>query len=108
MPTVGDHARADRAGKVGHVDFRALDGHAVARRLHERVLLGMQAVAKFEPLAGLDAFDVALAAAEFRRVRMPGGRAVVAGAENLVIAHDEAADLAAQTDAALAIRCTMP
>ena len=98
---VGNHAGADRAGKIGDVDFRAVNRYAVARGLQNRVLFGVQAVAEFEPFPGFNALDVALAAAEFAGMGMPGGRTVVAGAENLVVAHDKAADLAPQADAAL-------
>src|SRR5512139_4221105 len=50
-PRVDEHLRADDAGLGGAVERRAVDAHAVERRLDDRVLLGVQRAAQLVALA---------------------------------------------------------
>ena len=90
---VDEQARADDARAVGDVHRRAKDGHAHARRLDERVLLGVDRVADLRPRAGRDVQLAAQALPPLLAGKDALGRAVVARGQDPLVPHDDRADL---------------
>ena len=84
---------------VGAVERRALDGDAVDGRLDDGVLLGVDGAAELVALAGGDAQLIAQTA-DVETVSHAARGAVVPGREDALVAHEDGADLAAQTGGA--------
>src|SRR3989475_9285099 len=98
---VHQHLEAVNARRVRDVDVGVADAGAVLRRLRDRVDLGVdRAEAVLLGLAGRRAGRVD-EAADVGAVRQAGRRAVVPGSEDVLVAHDDGADLGAIAGGAL-------
>src|SRR5213593_4228344 len=98
---VDEHLQAVNAGRVRDVDVGIADAGAVLRRLRDGVDLGVDgAKAVLLRLARGRARSVD-ETTRLRAVRQPGRRAVVAGRQDVLVAHDHRAHLGARAGGAL-------
>ena len=88
MPLLAMIFGADYAGKVRAVQRCPLDRDAHTRSLDDGVLLSMHSIAELVPRSRGYAQLKAHAFALFRTAADPGGRAVVSGRQDALVAHD--------------------
>ena len=93
---VNQHLRANHAGRGRDVDGGTLEAHAMHGGLYDDVLLRVQAPANLVPFPGRDALLFAQAAGELA-VFDAGGRAVVAGSEDVPVKDGHGTNLATET-----------
>lgn len=84
-----------RAGLRGAVQDGTLDGHAVARRLDDGVLLGVDTAAQLMLLSGGNA-ELLAQAADVEAMRKPRRSSVVSAGDDALVVNQDGADGAAQ------------